>query len=117
MRGYAMIPHFCDIIAKIHNLHVFMRSRQTKMMGNSINYKFKVHLKNVHAMMSKKRLIDKTVRRIPRKQLEGGSRKRASYSEILERCWRHTLQAKPPRRGKTLTSPHLQPAQSISTSH
>jgi hypothetical protein len=26
-------------------------------------------------------------------QVEGGSRKRASYSEILERCWRHTLQA------------------------
>jgi hypothetical protein len=30
---------------------------------------------------------------IPRWRLEGGSRKRASYSEILERCWRHTLQA------------------------
>jgi hypothetical protein len=44
--------------------------------------------------------------RIPRWQLEGGSRKRASYSEILERHWRHTLQAKPPRRGKTLTPPH-----------
>jgi hypothetical protein len=26
-------------------------------------------------------------------RLEGGSRKRASYSEILERHWRHTLQA------------------------
>jgi hypothetical protein len=54
---------------------------------------------------------------IPRWQLEGGSRKHASYSEILERHWRHTLQAKPPRRGKTLTPPHLQPVQSISTSH
>jgi hypothetical protein len=31
---------------------------------------------------------------IPRWQLEGGSRKHASYSEILERHWRHTLQAK-----------------------
>jgi ribonuclease HI len=31
--------------------------------------------------------------RIPRWRLEGGSRKRASYSEILERRWRHTLQA------------------------
>jgi hypothetical protein len=31
---------------------------------------------------------------IPRWRLEGGSRKRASYSEILERHWRHTLQAK-----------------------
>jgi hypothetical protein len=30
---------------------------------------------------------------IPRWQLEGGSRKQASYSEISERCWRHTLQA------------------------
>jgi hypothetical protein len=32
-------------------------------------------------------------RRIPRWRLEVGSRKRPSYSEILERCWRHTLQA------------------------
>jgi hypothetical protein len=40
---------------------------------------------------------------IPRWQLEGGSRKCASYSEILEVCWRHILQAKPPKRGKTLT--------------
>jgi hypothetical protein len=31
--------------------------------------------------------------RIPRWRLEVGSRKRASYSEILERRWRHTLQA------------------------
>jgi hypothetical protein len=46
---------------------------------------------------------------IPRCQLEGGSRKWASYSETLERCWRHTLQANPPRTGKTLTPPHLQP--------
>jgi hypothetical protein len=30
---------------------------------------------------------------IPRWQLEGGSRKQASYSETLERRWRHTLQA------------------------
>jgi predicted ATP-binding protein involved in virulence len=30
---------------------------------------------------------------IPRWRLEVGSRKRPSYSEILERCWRHTLQA------------------------
>jgi hypothetical protein len=30
---------------------------------------------------------------ITRWRLEGGSRKRASYSEILERRWRHTLQA------------------------
>jgi hypothetical protein len=37
---------------------------------------------------------------IPRWWLEGGSRKCASYCEILERHWRHTLQAKPPRRGK-----------------
>jgi hypothetical protein len=48
--------------------------------------------------------------------LEGGSRKRASYSEILERRWRHTLQARLRRRGKTLTPPHLQPVQSIPTS-
>jgi hypothetical protein len=33
------------------------------------------------------------VNRIPRWRLDGGSRKRVSYSEILERCWRHTLQA------------------------
>jgi hypothetical protein len=31
------------------------------------------------------------MREIPRWQLEGGSRKRVSYSEILERRWRHTL--------------------------
>jgi hypothetical protein len=30
---------------------------------------------------------------IPRWRLEVGSRKRPSYSEILERRWRHTLQA------------------------
>jgi hypothetical protein len=30
---------------------------------------------------------------IPRWRLEGGSRKQPSYSEILERRWRHTLQA------------------------
>jgi hypothetical protein len=30
---------------------------------------------------------------IPRWRLEVGSRKRTSYSEILERRWRHTLQA------------------------
>jgi septal ring factor EnvC (AmiA/AmiB activator) len=52
----------------------------------------------------------------PRWRLEGGSRKRASYTEILELCRRHTLQAKPPRRGKTLTPPQLQPVQRISTS-
>jgi hypothetical protein len=33
-------------------------------------------------------------REIPRWQLEGRSRKRTSYSEILERHWRHILQAK-----------------------
>jgi hypothetical protein len=32
-------------------------------------------------------------RGIPRWWLEVGSRKRPSYSEILERRWRHTLQA------------------------
>jgi hypothetical protein len=39
-------------------------------------------------------------RRIPRWQLDGGTRNCASYSEILERRWRNTLQAKPPRRAK-----------------
>jgi hypothetical protein len=63
------------------------------------------------------RSIEDEKEEISRWQLEGGSRKRASYSEILERRWRHTLQAKPLRRGKTLTPPHLQLAQSISTSH
>jgi hypothetical protein len=58
----------------------------------------------------------KRARGIPRWWLEGGSRKWVSYSEILERHRRHTLQAKSPRRGKTLTPPHLQPAQRISTS-
>jgi hypothetical protein len=43
---------------------------------------------------------------IPRWQLEGGSRKRASQSKILHRHWRYTLQEKPPRRGKTVTPPH-----------
>jgi hypothetical protein len=66
----------------------------------------------------KKIFFKKSFPEIPRWGLEGGSRKRASYSEILERHWRHTLQAKPPRRGrgKTLTPPHLQAAQNISTS-
>jgi hypothetical protein len=49
--------------------------------------------------------------------LEGGSRKRAFYSEILEKRWRHKWQARPQRRGKILTLPHLQPEQRISTSH
>jgi hypothetical protein len=55
-------------------------------------------------------------RGISRWWLEGGSRKHASYSEILERSWRHTLQAKPLRRDKTLTPPHLQLGKRISTS-
>jgi hypothetical protein len=37
--------------------------------------------------------LKKLIRKIPRWQLEVGSRKQPSYSEILERCWRHTLQA------------------------
>jgi hypothetical protein len=53
---------------------------------------------------------------IPRWWLEGGSRKRPSYSEILERHWRHILQAQSLRKGITLTPPHLQPAQRIPTS-
>jgi hypothetical protein len=56
-------------------------------------------------------------RAIPRWRLEGGSRKHASYSEMLEKRWRHTLQARPLRRDKTLTPPYLQPVQRISTSH
>jgi hypothetical protein len=41
-----------------------------------------------------KELVSKLKRlEIPRWRLEGGSRKRASYSEILERHCRHTLQA------------------------
>jgi hypothetical protein len=66
--------------------------------------------------MAAKRKVKEKERGIPRWQLEGGSRKHASYSEILERHWRNTLQAKPLRRGKTLTPPHLQLAQRISTS-
>jgi hypothetical protein len=46
---------------------------------------------------------------VPRWRLEAGSRKHASLKHVLERCWRHTLQAKPPRRGKTLT-PYTPPA-------
>jgi hypothetical protein len=67
-------------------------------------------------IMAAKRKVKEKERGIPRWQLEGRSRKHASYSEILERCGRHTLQAKPPIRGKTLTLPHLQLAQRISTS-
>jgi hypothetical protein len=37
--------------------------------------------------------LNMEVREIPRWWLEVGSRKRRSYSEILERRWRHTLQA------------------------
>jgi hypothetical protein len=37
--------------------------------------------------------IKNTTTQIPRWRLEVGSRKRPSYSEILERRWRHTLQA------------------------
>jgi hypothetical protein len=62
-----------------------------------------------------KQIKNNEIEETPRWRLEGG-RKRASYSEILERRWRHTLQAKPPRRGKSLTPPHLQPAKRISTS-
>jgi hypothetical protein len=62
------------------------------------------------------RPVEKRTGGIPRWRLEGGSRKCASYSEILEKCWRHTLQARPLRRGKTLTPPHFQPAQRISIS-
>jgi hypothetical protein len=54
-------------------------------------------------------VLKEVLMRIPRWQLEAGSRKHASYSEILERSWRHTLHAKPPRRGKTLT-PSTPPA-------
>jgi hypothetical protein len=61
-------------------------------------------------------ILEIKIEGFPRWQLEGGRRKHASYCEILERHWRHTLQAKPPRRHKTLTPPHLQPAQSISNS-
>jgi hypothetical protein len=46
----------------------------------------------------------------------GRKQKYVSCSEILERRWRHNLQAKPPRRDKTLTPPQLQQAQRISTS-
>jgi hypothetical protein len=65
----------------------------------------------------RKQIISKFGGGKPRWQLEGGSRKCASYSEILEKRWRHTLQARPLRRGKTLTPPYLQPVQRISTSH
>jgi hypothetical protein len=44
-------------------------------------------------MLHLKFIEKRRIRRIPRWQLEGGSKKRASYSEILERCQRHTLQA------------------------
>jgi hypothetical protein len=57
-------------------------------------------------LFSKIRCLKLIMGGIPRWWLEGGSRKHASYSEILERRWRHTLQAKPLRKGKTLTPPH-----------
>jgi hypothetical protein len=41
----------------------------------------------------KRKLKKKKQGGIPRWRLEVGSRKRSSYSEILERLWRHTLQA------------------------
>jgi hypothetical protein len=69
-------------------------------------------LGSIHSKLPKR----KRGPRIPRWQLEGRSRKHASYSEIVEKRWRHTLQAKPLRRGKTLTPPHLQLVQRISTS-
>jgi hypothetical protein len=43
--------------------------------------------------VARKFLVKNRHREIPRWRLEGGSRKQASYSEILERRWRHTLQA------------------------
>jgi hypothetical protein len=64
----------------------------------------------------KKICFKKSKCQIPRWQQEGGSRKCASDKEILEKRWRHTLQARTTRRGKTLTPPHLQSVQSISTS-
>jgi TfoX/Sxy family transcriptional regulator of competence genes len=76
-----------------------------------------VQFKNLGGERGRKQTYKKTDSEIPRWRLEGGSRKRASYSEILERCWRHPLQAKSLRRDKTLIPPHLQQAQRISTSH
>jgi hypothetical protein len=74
-------------------------------------------LRSIPSTSKKKSFLRKvSEREDPRWWLEGGSRKHASYSEILERHWRHTLQAKPLRRGKTLTPPHIQPVQRIYTS-
>jgi hypothetical protein len=91
-----------------------------KMFMADVN-KWKRHIVNLQRSHQKwgwgiPKIEIKKNQEIPRWQIEGGSRKCASYSEILERCWRHILQAKPLRRGKTLTPPHLQPVQSISTS-
>jgi hypothetical protein len=75
-----------------------------------------LHLKKVPLTLQEELPNIKKRTGIPRWRLEGRCRKLASYSEILERHWRNTLQAKPPRRGKTLIPPHLQMAQRISTS-
>jgi hypothetical protein len=50
-------------------------------------------LKPAGGNSSARSYLEKTLHRIPRWRLEVGSRKRPSYSEILERRWRHTLQA------------------------
>jgi hypothetical protein len=65
-----------------------------------------VHHEKKGNTIKRKRKEEKEEVEIPRWQLEGGSRKRASQSKILERRWRNTLQEKPPRRGKTPTPPH-----------
>jgi hypothetical protein len=61
----------------------------------------------INEIETRKKIIQRINEAIPRWRLEGGSRKCVSYSEILERRWRHTLQAKSLKRGKTLTPPQL----------
>jgi hypothetical protein len=52
---------------------------------------------------------------------DGSQRKEVESMPLKVESWRDSgdtpCRQKPPRRGKTLTSPHLQPVQSISTSH
>jgi hypothetical protein len=65
------------------------------VIGNLfIHHRTEVHLESsMEHLCGPEARVQRKEPGIPRWRLEVGSRKRPSYSEILERRWRHTLQA------------------------